>query len=106
MRNYSKRVRKLIREYAGLAYERELVAELGKLADRVNAWKQGEISPWELNDDIWKYVKGPQREMWKKYTNKDFLDLVVARAITDGFLKREEVPGDVLESIDDLIKLP
>jgi hypothetical protein len=43
--------------------------------------------------------------MWKKYTNKNFLDLIVARAITDGFLKREEVPGDVLESIDDLIKL-
>ena len=105
MRNYSKRVRKLIREYAGLAYERELVAELGKLADRVNSWKQGEISPWELSDDIWEYVKGPQREMWKKYTNKNLLDLIVARAITDGFLKREEVPGDVLESIDDLIRL-
>ncbi len=105
MRNYSKRVRKLIREYAVLAYERELAAELGKLADRVNAWKQGEISPWKLNDEIWNYVKGPQREMWKKYTNKDFLDMVVARAVADGFLKREEVQGGVLESIEDLIKL-
>jgi hypothetical protein len=71
----------------------------------VNDWKQGKIIPWEMNDDVWKYTKDPQREMWKKYPDKDLLDLVVAGAIADGFLKREEVPEDVLGSNDDLITL-
>jgi hypothetical protein len=102
MRAYSKRIKKLLREYAAEAYERELRRELGKLELSFAEWRQNAIDSFELSDRLHEFETNIARELYKQYTYGD-MDLLVAGALLTGILSRERIPGEVLEALSDLL---
>jgi len=98
MREYPKKVKKLIREFAAEAHERELRRELAKLDRRFAEWRDGRLGSGELSDEIHQYETGASRELFKRY-NGDLPDMMVAYAITAGILQRREVPAELLEAL-------
>lgn len=98
MRDYPKKVKKLIREFAAEAHERELHRELTGIDRRFAEWRAGRLSSGELSDEIHRYETGPSRELFKRY-NGDLPDMMVAFAITAGILQRGEVPAELLEAL-------
>ena len=104
MREYSKRIKRMLREYMTEAYERELHRELSKLDESFTEWRNGAISSGELSYQIHQYETGPSRELYRQY-NSGPDDMSVAYAIVVGILNEEEVPVDLREAISGPIDL-
>lgn len=102
MRDYSKKTRRLIRELAAEAYERQLRATLAALDESFTAWRNGVIGSGELSHRIHQHETGPSRELYKQYNYGD-ADMNVAYAVASGILTRDDVPQEVLEAIEDQI---
>jgi hypothetical protein len=98
MQQYSKDIKRLLREYMVEAYERELHRELVKLDLGFAEWRDGKISSGELGFRVHQYEAGPSSELYKKY-NYSPHDANVAYAIVTGILKRDEIPTELLEAI-------
>jgi hypothetical protein len=98
MKTYSKRIKRLLREYATEAHERELHRELTKVEASFAEWRQGSICSGELDHRIHTYKTGPARELYKRY-NYGEIDLAVAYAIVAGVLAEDDVPTELLEAI-------
>jgi hypothetical protein len=98
MREYPKKIKKMIREFAAEAHERELHRELTKLDLRFTEWRNGQLGSGALSDEIHQYEVGPSRELFKRY-NGGLPDMMVAYAIVAGILKREEIPAELLEAL-------
>ena len=98
-KDYSKRIKKLLREYMIEAYEIELNIELKKLAKSFAEWQNGEISNGEMSSRIHDYDRGPSKELFVKYNRGDNA-FNVAYAIVTGMIDREKVPIDLLEAIE------
>jgi hypothetical protein len=98
MRQYSKRVEELIREWMTEAYERELHRELTVLDESFTEWRKGAISNGELSHRIHEWERGPSRALFKHY-NYGPQDTSVAYAIVLGILDEGEVPEELLEAI-------
>lgn len=98
MPDYSKRIKKLLREFMTEAYERELHRELTKLDSSFAEWRAGKISSGELSYRIHQYETGPSRELFKRYNDSPH-DMTVAYAIVVGILERDQVPAELLEAI-------
>ena len=98
MHQYPKHIKRLIREYAGQAYEIELGQALGELEQQFSHWRSGQISAGELSDRIHAFHQGPSRELWGRY-NARIDDMLVAQAIVTGLLPRETIPAELLEAI-------
>lgn len=82
-----------LRQLANTAYERELSVVMDQLFGAFQQWKKNEIDVWEVNEQIHQYHNGKARELFNRYqypTN----DLLVARALFEGIITREEVPED------------
>lgn len=94
-----KPIRKKLRELSGVAYERELGRELDKLMADFGEWKKGNINAFELSDRVHKYHNGPQKDIYKFYTDPEE-NVCVARAAATGVLKRDEVPDEILAAIE------
>jgi hypothetical protein len=96
MREPSKRVKRLVREYASRAHQEELRRALLDLANAFEAWKAGKISNGDLSDRIHKFHDGTARDIFKSYSRK-LVEQPLARAIAEGVLDRSQVPGELLE---------
>jgi hypothetical protein len=102
MREHSKRVKRLIREYASRAYEAELSRALGALEQQFAAWRSGQICAGELSDRVYAFTRGPARELHQRYnTNLDAMQ--VAHAIVTGLLPRDTIPAELLEALQPII---
>lgn len=102
MREYSKQIKRLIREYAARAYEAELGQALGELEQQFAGWRSGEISAFELSDHIHTFHQGPARELWGRY-NARIDDTLVAHAIMTGLLPRDTIPAELLEALQPIL---
>jgi hypothetical protein len=89
----TKKQRKHIRELASVSYERELATALDKLLAAFQKWKQGEMSPFDLNEEIHQYHNGTARDLYKQYSSGD-PDMAVMFALAEGILKIEELNED------------
>lgn len=99
----SKRLKRLVREWAGIAHDRELSKALLELHTHFDQWKRGEITAWDLNDFIHRFHDGASREIWKTYaTNR--LEPAVAFAVATAVLRREEVPPELVQHLAGLIE--
>jgi hypothetical protein len=94
MQQLSKHVRKLLREAAGSAYQKELSAELEKLHGSFERWRRGELSPFDLSDEIHRFHQGPNRQLFVRYTDNDPL-LAVAGAVSAGILRLDELDPEL-----------
>ena len=92
----SRRIKRLVREYAAIAHDRELGQALRDLDVQFGCWRNGEISAAELNDVIHQFHDGASREVWRKYaTNR--LEAALGFAVATGILRKEELPADLLQ---------
>lgn len=96
MAEISKRLRRLLREYAGKAHEAELREALEPLAEAFKRWERGEIDSFDLKELIHRFHQGPAREIYLYYDGR-FPAPQVARAIVNGLIDRTTVPAELLD---------
>ena len=99
MTEYSKHIKRLPRELAAEAYEKELSRELAKLEKSFEEWREGKINSGELSHRVHQYEMGSSRELHTKYNDGEN-DLNVAYAIVTGMLNREDIAEELIEAID------
>ena len=88
-----------LRQLAGVAYTRELGAELSKLEADFARWRSGEIDPFELSDRIHRFHDGVSRDLYVLY-NRLHPSQYVARAVALQILQEAEVPTELLEALE------
>jgi hypothetical protein len=93
--NLTKSQRRRFAELAGLAYQRELDAELAKLDAEFQRWRAGELSGHDLSDLIHSFHQGPSRELFRAYDQR-FREFAVLSAIRRGVLTETEVGPEIL----------
>jgi hypothetical protein len=103
MTEIPKRLKRLLRTWAGEAHEEELRRALVPLAEAFDRWKRGEIASSELSNLIHKFHQGPPRELFVKY-NTNHLEAPVAHAIVIGVLDKNKIPPELLEQLAAWIK--
>jgi hypothetical protein len=89
----TKKQKKHIREMAGVAYERALAAALDKLLASFHKWKQGAMTPFDLDEEIHQYHNGTARDLYKQYGTGG-PDMAVLIALAKGILKVEDLNED------------
>ena len=99
-----KPVKRQLRELSTQAYERELSRALEKLSIQFNDWQAGKINPWELTEAIHKFHDGQARDLFKLYETSPDLRPVVARAVAEGILTQEDIPGSVWAYIESVVE--
>ncbi len=102
MAGYPKNIRKLLRDWAVEAYERERYRELTKLDQNFAEWRNERISSGELSYRIHQWDSGPARDLYKRYNDGED-DMNVAYAIVVGILMRDEIPPELLDAVERLI---
>jgi hypothetical protein len=103
MENVPKRIKGLVRDWAGIAHDRDLRKALGELRSQFDRWDRGEIDAFELNDLVHRFHQDTSREIWKRYAT-NHLEPAVAAAVADGVLRKEELPAELLQHIAGLIE--
>jgi hypothetical protein len=98
MKDYTKPIKRLMRQYLTEAYERELQRELAKLEQNFAEWRSGQIGSGELSDRLHQYERGPSRDLYKRYNYREE-DMTLAYVIVGGVLRREEIPDNLLEAL-------
>jgi hypothetical protein len=97
-RDFGRGTRRILRQLANTAWERELSAELTVLATAFAEWKAGELGPHELSDRIHTFHHGAARDLYGLYTRVHPPELV-ARAVGLGILSEDDVPPHLLEAL-------
>lgn len=101
MKSSSKEIKRMIREWCGTAYKRELDAELTKLYEQFHQWHRGTLSPFDLSEEIHKFHQGPARDLYVSYEMGPggMGELSINSAIARGVINREELPDELLTAI-------
>ena len=92
-------IKKRAEELAQQAADAEMRQQLNEIAAQVDAWKQGTITGRELRSVLHAYADGASRELIRKYRETPD-DQLVAEALANGILKREETPRDALRFLE------
>ena len=103
MQDAPRQIRRLVREWARIAHERDLRKALGELRIQFGRWEHGDISSFELNEFVHQFHQESSREIWKRYTT-NHLEPAVASAVVAGILQREELPAELVKHIAGLIE--
>jgi len=91
-----KSIRKALRSLSDLAHEAELRRALEDLSRDFDRWKAAEIDSFKLADRVHEFHRGPNREIYLRYTSRIDLRVLVAYALREGLLKKESIPKEVL----------
>ena len=103
MQEIPKRIKRQVREWAGIAHDRDLRKALGELRTEFERWDRGEIDSFELNERVHRFHQDTSREIWKRYAATP-LEPAVASAVAAGVLRKEELPSALLHHIAGLIE--
>ncbi|HVH28561.1 MAG TPA: hypothetical protein VM818_17475 [Vicinamibacterales bacterium] len=103
MQEVPKRIKRLVREWAGIAHDRDLRKALGELRSQFGRWDRGEIDSVELNNLVHQFHQDTAREIWKRYATRH-LEQAVASAIAAGVHLKEELPAELVQHIAGLIE--
>ena len=103
MQEYSKRIKKQLRELSMQAHENELSKELAGLAEKFDEWREGKISAGELGFIVHDYDTGPLRDQFRFY-NKAPVHMRVGYAVAQGILAEEEIPQEAWPHIKGAIE--
>jgi hypothetical protein len=90
--------RQIVREFAALAYERELARELDTVEVGFSRWRRNEVSAHELSEQIHAFHDGAARRLYSVY-HGEVIEIAVGSAIARGVLTEEEVPSEILEAL-------
>jgi hypothetical protein len=100
----TKAQRRLMRELADRAYERELTRELGMLEADFARWHLGEIDVHALSEQIHRFHDGPARRLYVVYMNTHH-EMAVGSAIGRGILTEEEATPEIIDALKVFIEL-
>src|SRR6266566_884905 len=103
MQEVPKQIKRLVREWAGIAHDRDLRKALSELRLQFDRWDRGEIDSFELNDLVHRFHEDRAREIWRRYATTH-LEPAVASAVAAGMLRKEELPAELLRHIAGLIE--
>ncbi|ADQ13744.1 hypothetical protein [Halanaerobium hydrogeniformans] len=103
MQNYSKDLKKEIRQLAKIAHKRELENELSDLQEKFKEWEDKKMNVFELDHEIYIYHVKISRAIFKRYNNDGQLDMVVASAVARGIIEIEELSEKLLDSLKAII---
>jgi hypothetical protein len=103
MQDPPKAVKRLVREWAAIAHDRELGRVLLELRTQFDRWERGEIAAADLNDFIHQFHQGASREIWKRYAT-NHLEPAIGSAVAAGILRRDELPAELLRHVAGLIE--
>ena len=103
MQAVPKQIKRLVREWAGVAHNRDLRKALGELRVQFDRWDHGEIDSLELNELVHRFHEGTAREIWKRYATTR-LEPAIASAVAAGVLRREELPVELVQHIAGVIE--
>jgi hypothetical protein len=103
MQEVPKWIKRLVREWAGIAHDRELRKALSELRIQFDRWERSEIDAFELNDLVHRFHQDASREIWTRYATTH-LEPAVASAVATGVLRKEELPAELLQHIAGLIE--
>jgi hypothetical protein len=67
MQEIPNRIKRLVREWAGIAHDRDLRKALTELGAQFDRWERGEIDSFELNELVHRFHQDTSREIWKRY---------------------------------------
>ena len=98
MQEIPKRIKRLVREWAAVAHERDLRKALSELRIAFDRWERGELDSFELNDLIHRFHQDTSRDIWKRYATTH-LEPAVAAAVAAGVLQRQELPPELVAHI-------
>lgn len=98
MADTPKRIKRLLREYAGAAHEEELRRALVPVAEAFQRWERGEVGSGELSEIVHRFHQGPARDLFVRY-DTPYLEMSVAHAIVTGVLDRRTIPGELLDHL-------
>jgi len=103
MHEVPKRIERLVREWAGVAHDRDLRDALSELRARFDRWDRGEIDSFELNNLIHRFHQDTARQIWKRYATTH-LEPAVASAVAAGVLREGELPEELVQHVAPLIE--
>jgi len=103
MQETPKRMKRLVREWAGIAHDRDLRRALSELRVEFDRWDRAEIDSFELNRAIHQFHDGTSREIWKRYATSD-LEPAIACAVAAGVVQHEELPAELVAHVASLIQ--
>ena len=103
MQEVSKQLKRLVREWAGIAHDRDLRKALSELRVQFDRWDRGEIDSFELNDLVHRFHRDTSREIGKRYAISH-LEPAVASAVAADVLRKEELPAELVQHIAGLIE--
>lgn len=102
MESFSKSESNQLRALAGIAYERELTAALGRLQGQFADWRAGQLSPFALSDAIHAFHNVTARDLYVFYRGKP--SPCVAHALATGVLSEQEVPPGLASKLRGLVE--
>jgi hypothetical protein len=98
MQDTPKHIKRLVREWAAVAHDRDLRSALADLRGQFDRLERGEIDAFELNHHIHQFHDGISRDIWKRYAT-NHLEPAVAAAVAEGVLAKEELPPVLVEHL-------
>jgi len=101
---FNRKDRKLLRHWAGIAWDRELGAELEELGAAIEKWKAGELSAHDVSAVIHQFHDGAARDLYRFYTHAS-PESAIAQAIVNGIIEASELPAELLATLAPLIEL-
>jgi hypothetical protein len=90
----SKKQKKHLQELSDRCYEIEMSRALDGLYDDFKKWKKDEITVWDLNERIHQYLNNAARNLNKFYEALRNPANAVARGISRGIIKMEDMQKD------------
>ncbi len=98
----TKSQKRRLREWAAVAYERELAAAMSALLAEFRRWEAQEMDVFQLNERIHEFHSGTSRALYNRYTGGD-TTFSVAYAINAGLLTREEIGDDLFSLVENMV---
>jgi len=87
----TKAQRKHLRTLSGKAHDRELSQALDDLFNRFQEWQKGNVSAWDLNQEIHEFHDGRSRDLYKLYVMNYDPIFCVAYAVAKEIIGIDEV---------------
>jgi hypothetical protein len=104
----ARKIKGRLLEWMGICHERELQLALQELDEHFAAWRNGQLSPFELNARIHEFHQGSSRQLYVKYVGiaSHMRGGMLSQAILRGLVEESELRADVREAIqEDLEKM-
>ena len=98
-----RKLKSVLREQAGRAWEAEMRAALGALAAKFDEWRGGALSTADLDAAVHAYHNGTAREIWKRFSTND-PKMPLAHAVAAGVLPKASLPAEVVEHIASMVE--